>query len=128
MTLRFLILSSFPFTRNLRMGKNYTLRIFMLSGSIHLYSNLQFNMTCIYHKTYLLYQTILMLIHFHMLSIYLTQIMRLKHILPKMYLVYKSHLHSSNLLFHFVYTICIHDEFRSVNPVFFYHSVMSLHI
>ena len=57
--------------------------------------------------------------HFHMLSIYLTQIMRFKHILPRTYLVYKSHLHSSSLLFHFVYTIHIHDGFRSMNPIFF---------
>ena len=51
MTLRFLILPSFLFTRNLRMDKNYTLSIFMLSSSIQLYSNFQFNMTCIYRKT-----------------------------------------------------------------------------
>ena len=40
-----------PFTRNLRIDKNYTLIIFMLSGSMQFYSNFQFNMTCIYHKT-----------------------------------------------------------------------------
>ena len=51
MTLRFLILSSFLFTRNLRIDKNYTLSIFILSGFIQFYSNFQFNMTCIYHKT-----------------------------------------------------------------------------
>ena len=34
MTLRFLILPSFLFTRNLRIDKNYELSIFMLSGSI----------------------------------------------------------------------------------------------
>ena len=51
MTLRFLILPSFLFTRNLRIDKNYALSIFMLSGSIQFYSNFQFNMTCIYHKT-----------------------------------------------------------------------------
>ena len=50
MTLRFLILPSFLFTRNLGIDKNYTLSIFMLSGSIQFYSNFQFNMTCIYHK------------------------------------------------------------------------------
>ena len=50
-TLRFLILPSFPFTQNLRIDKNYTLNIFMLSGSIQFYSNFQLNMTCIYHKT-----------------------------------------------------------------------------
>ena len=50
MTLRFLILPSFLFTRNLRIGKNYTLCIFMLSGSIQFYSNFLFNMTCICHK------------------------------------------------------------------------------
>ena len=49
MTLRFLLLASFPFTRNLCIDKNYTLRFFMLSGSIQFYSNFQFNMTCIYH-------------------------------------------------------------------------------
>ena len=48
-TLRFLLLASFQFTRNLRIDKNWTLSIFMLSGSIHIYSNFQFNMTCIYH-------------------------------------------------------------------------------
>ena len=51
MTLRFLILPSFLITRNPRIDKNYTLSIFMLSGSIQLYSNFQFNLTCIYHKT-----------------------------------------------------------------------------
>ena len=51
MTLHFLILPSFLFTRNLSIDKNYTLSIFMLSGSIQLYSNCQFKMTCIYHKT-----------------------------------------------------------------------------
>ena len=51
MTLRFLILPSFLFTRNLRIDKNYTLSIFMLNGYTQLYSNFQFNMTCIYHKT-----------------------------------------------------------------------------
>ena len=50
MTLCFLILSSFLFTRNLRINKNYTLSIFMLSGSKQLYSNFQFNTTCIYQK------------------------------------------------------------------------------
>ena len=34
MTLRFTILSSFLSTRNLRIDKNYTLSIFMLSSSI----------------------------------------------------------------------------------------------
>ena len=47
---RFLILPSFLFIRNPRIDKNYMLSIFMLSGSIQLYSNFQFNMTCIYHK------------------------------------------------------------------------------
>ena len=51
MTLRFLILPSFLFTRNLCIDKNYTLSIFMVSGFIRFYSNFQFNMTCIYHKT-----------------------------------------------------------------------------
>ena len=51
MTMCFLILSSFLFTRNLCIDKNYTLSIFMLSGSIQFYSNFQFNMTCFYHKT-----------------------------------------------------------------------------
>ena len=50
MTQSFLILSYFLFTRNLRIDKNYTLSIFMLSGSIQFYSNFQFNMTYIYHK------------------------------------------------------------------------------
>ena len=47
MTLRFTILSSFLSTRNLRIDKNYTLSIFMLSGSIQFYSNIQFNLACI---------------------------------------------------------------------------------
>ena len=51
MTLRFLILSSFLFTRNLLIDKNYMIRFFMLSGSIQFDSNFQFNMTCIYRKT-----------------------------------------------------------------------------
>ena len=51
MTLRFLILSSFLFTRNLCIDKNCMLTIFMLSDFIHLYSNFQCNMTWIYHKT-----------------------------------------------------------------------------
>ena len=50
MTLSFLILPSFPFTRNPRIDENYMLSIFMLSGSIQLYSNFQFNITCIYDK------------------------------------------------------------------------------
>ena len=49
MTLRFMILSSFLSTRNLRIDKNYTLSIFMLSGSIQFYSNIQFNLACLYH-------------------------------------------------------------------------------
>ena len=51
MTLRFLILPYFLFTRNLRIDKNYTLRFSCL---VVLYSYIpifQFNMTCIYHKT-----------------------------------------------------------------------------
>ena len=39
MTLRFLILPSFLFARNLHIDKNYMLNIFMLSGSIQLHSN-----------------------------------------------------------------------------------------
>ena len=57
--------------------------------------------------------------HFHILSIYLNQIMRFKHILPRMYLVYKSHLHSSK----FVISLCLynslHDGFHSMNPILF---------
>ena len=51
MIMLFLILPSFLFTQNIRIDKNYTLSIFMLSGSIQFYSNFQFNTTCIYHKT-----------------------------------------------------------------------------
>ena len=47
MTLRFTILSSFLSTRNLRIDKNYTLSIFILSGSIQFYFNIQFNWACI---------------------------------------------------------------------------------
>ena len=61
MTLRFFILPSFLFTRNLRIDKSYTLTIFMLSGSIQFYSNFQFNMTCIYHKIMPFISSILML-------------------------------------------------------------------
>ena len=39
LTLAFLILPSFLFTQNLRIDKNYTLNIFMLSGSIQFNSN-----------------------------------------------------------------------------------------
>ena len=122
MTLHFFILPSFLFTRNLRIDKNYTLSIFMLSGSIMFYSNFQFNMACIYHKTMPLYQTILMLIHFHMLSLYksmiiskyafphatnhLTQIMRFKHVFLKTCLVYKSHFHLSK----FVISLCLYNS------------------
>ena len=109
MTLRFLILPSFLFTRNLRIDKNYTLSIFMLSGFRQLYSNFQFNTTCIYHKTMsfisnythaysLSHAFTLQIIDLNMLLIYLNQIMRFKHILTKMYLVYKSHLHSSKFV------------------------------
>ena len=70
MTLHFLILPSFLFTRNLHIDKNFTLSIFMLSGSIQFYSNFQFNMTCIYHKTMPFISNKLMLIHFHKLSLY----------------------------------------------------------
>ena len=41
MTLRFTILSSFLSTRNLQIDKNHTLSIFMLSGSIQFYFNIQ---------------------------------------------------------------------------------------
>ena len=72
MTLRFLILPSFLFTRNLHIDKNYTLSIFMLSGSIRFYSNFQFNMTCIYHKTmpFFFFIKLYSCFHFHMLSLY----------------------------------------------------------
>ena len=76
MTLRFLILSSFLFIRNLCIDKNYTLKIFMLSGSIRLYSQIQFNIRHAFilnHTFYFIHEqckTILMLIHFHMLSLY----------------------------------------------------------
>ena len=61
MTLCFLILPPFLFTRNLSIDKNYTLNIFMLSGSIQFYSNFQFNMTCIYQKTMPFISSILVL-------------------------------------------------------------------
>ena len=47
MTLCFAILSSFLSTQNLRIDKNYTLSIFILSGSIQFYFNIQFNLACI---------------------------------------------------------------------------------
>ena len=40
-------LVSFLSTRNLRIDKNYTLNIFMLSGSIQFYFNNQFNLACV---------------------------------------------------------------------------------
>ena len=70
MTLRFLILPSFLFTRNLRIDKNYTLSIFMLSGSIQFYSNFQFNMTCIYHKIMSVISNYTHAYSLHMLSLY----------------------------------------------------------
>ena len=101
--------ASFLFTRNLHIDKNYTLSIFMLSGSIQFYSNFQFNMTCIYRKTMPFISNYTHAYSFHMVSLYkslimskysilhatnhLTQIMRFKHILLRMYLVYKSHFH-----------------------------------
>ena len=111
MTLCFLILSSFLFTRNLRIDKNYTLSIFMLSGSKKLYSKFQFNMTCIYHKTmpfissythaYSFSHTFILQIVDHIKYAFshetnhsTIQFMRFKHTLLKMCLVYKSHLHS----------------------------------
>ena len=136
MTLCCLILSSFLFTRNLRIDKNYTLSIFMLSGSIQLYSNFQFSTTCIYHKTMPFISnythaysfshafTLQIINHIkyafsHATNHSTIQFMRFKHTLLKMCLVYESHLHSLSSLFHFVYTIHIHDGFRSVNPVLF---------
>ena len=114
MTLPFLILPSFLFTRNLRIDKNYTLSIFMLNGSIRLCSQIQFNIKHVFilnHSYYFIHdqcKTILMLNHFHILSIYSSliiykyafsyatnhssiQFMRFKHTLLKMCLVYKSH-------------------------------------
>ena len=75
MTPRFLIMPSFLFTRNLAIDKNYTLSIFMLSGSIQFYSSF-FSLTlhAFIIKPCPLSQTILMLIHFHMLSLYKTWI------------------------------------------------------
>ena len=133
------------FTRYLHIVKNYTLSIFMVSGSIQFYSNFQFNMTCICHKIMSFISnythaysfshafTLQIIDHikiciFHMQPIYLTQIMRFKHILPRMYLVYKSHLHSSN----FVISLCLYNShsgqisFGESCP--FCHSVMCLHI
>ena len=115
MTLHFLILSSFLFTRNLRIDKNYMLSIFMLSGSIQFYSNFQFNLTCIYLKIMPFISNYTHVYSFHMLSLYKSliifkyafshvtnhstiQFMRFKRTLLKMCLVYKSHLHSSKLV------------------------------
>ena len=134
MTLCFLILPSFLFTRNLRIDKNYTLSIFMLSGSIKFYSNFQFIMTCIYHKTMPFisnYTHVYSFSHAFTLQIIdhikyafshatkhsTIQFMRFKHTLIRMCLVYKSHLHLSSSLFHFVYAIHILGESRP-----FYHS------
>ena len=131
MTLRFLILPSFLFTRNLRIDKNYTLSIFMLSGSIQFYSNFQFNTTCIYHKVMPLISTILILIHFHMLSLYKSLIISKYAFSHAFNLLNSNHeiqtyapkdifsLQISFTLIHFVYTIHIDEGFRSVNSVLF---------
>ena len=133
MALRFLILLSFLFTRNLHIDKNCMVNIFMLSDSIQLYSNFQFNATCIFHKTMpfisnythaysFSHAFTLQIIDHIKICIFicnnLNQIMRFKHILLRTYLVYKSHFLSTKFV-HFVYTIHIHDGFRSVNPVLF---------
>ena len=135
---------SFMFTRYLRIVENYTLSIFMLSGSTRFYSQIQFNIRHAFilnHTFYFIHdqcKTILMLIHFHILSIYgsliiykyvisyatnhsTIQFMRFKHTLLKMCLVYKSHFCFTyqNLLYHFDYTIYIHEGFSLVKPVFF---------
>ena len=62
MTLRFMILSSFLSTRNLRIDKNYMLSIFMLSGSTISIFNLTWHAFNI--KPCILYQHILMLFNF----------------------------------------------------------------
>ena len=73
MSLCFLILPSFSLTRYLCIDKNYTLSIFMLSGSIRFHSQIQFNIRHAFilnHTFYFIHdqcKTILMLIHFHML-------------------------------------------------------------
>ena len=64
MTIRFTILSSFLSTRNLRIDKNYTLSIFMLSGSIHSISIFNLTWHALTIKPCLLYQHILMLFTF----------------------------------------------------------------
>ena len=136
MTPRFLILSSFLFTRNLRIDKNYTLSIFMLSGSIQFYSNFQFSMTCIYHKTMSFTSnythaysfshafTLQIIDHIkyafsHATNHSTIQFMRFKHTLLKMCLVYKSHFYSSKFFISQVYSFHIHDGSRLVNPVLF---------
>ena len=113
------------------------LNIFMLSGSIWLYSQIQFNIRHTFilnHTFYFIHdqcKTILMLIQFHILSLYgslifykyafsyatnhsTIQFMRFKHTLIKMCLVYKSHFcftYQSLLYHYFDYTIYIHDRF-----------------
>ena len=134
MTLRYLILPSFLFTRNLRIDKNYMLSIsclVVLYSSISIFSLTQHAFIikpCLLYQNILFtsfhaqYKTMLMLIHFHMLSLYksliiskyafshatnhLTQIMRFKHILLRTYLVYKSHFHSSK----FVISLCLYNS------------------
>ena len=139
MTLRFLILHSFLFTRNLCIDKNYMLSIFMLSGCIQFYSNFQFNMTCIIHETMPFlsnYTHAYSFSHDFTLqiidrikiciftcnksfdnSIHEIQTDTLKNMfslqIPFFCFTYQS------LLYHFDYTIHIHDRFRSVNPVLF---------
>ena len=55
MTLPFLLLAFFLFTRNLRIDKNYTLSIFMLSGSIQFYSNFPIKLDMHLSKNHVFY-------------------------------------------------------------------------
>ena len=140
MTLRFLILPSFMFTQNPCIDKNYMLSIFMLSGSIQFYSNFQFNMTCIYHKTMSFISNYAHAYSFsHAFTLQIIDHIKIcistcnksfgnsiheiqTYILKDMFSLQIPFLFCftyQSLLYHFDFTIHIHDKVRLVNPVLF---------
>ena len=135
MTLRFLIFPSFLFTRNLCIDKNYTLSIFMLSGSIQLYFNFQFNMTCIYHKTMPFISnythaysfshafTLQIIDHFKICISHAFNLLNSNHEIqtytPKDVFSLQIPFILIKFVISLVYTIHIHEGFRSVNPIIF---------
>ena len=129
MTPRFFIFPSFVFTQNPCIDKNYTLRIFMLSGSIQFYSNFQFNMTCIYHKTMPFISNYTHAYSFsHAFTLQIIDHIKIcistgnksfnsnheiqTYTLKDVFSLQISFFTDQSLLSHFVYTIHIHDRFR----------------